>query len=245
MSAENPTLEELEAMELELALKLSFVKQQREKIIKETELSRPQVIHVVYFANETIKFETNGIPRNDVLELLRITPSRYYNYATKQNEINIKDWGEFYNKFKDLPNTEVTFKDTLETDIESFINEPLLSVVYGNKDIEINLAKRSRDWYIFDKIPGKTILHKEGKSTVHVPYSEAWRLGQVLQSYEDLEIDSKTKELISKQTEARIKLDTLAQQTDCDLEVDMNGHTLRPFQKVGVKFALLALGEIE
>jgi hypothetical protein len=85
---------------------------------------------------------------------------------------------------------------------------------------------------------------------VNVPLSEGWRIASVLDEskkfryIETYNISEHSMAIINDQIESRNKLDGAAQLLDVENfpELNLNGQTLYPFQKVGVRFACLALG---
>ena len=108
------TLEELlaESIELEKQKRLLADKTiEINRLIAETkkakELEKIQLIIIEKVEHNIVYIDTNGTPRTDILEILRNTPSRYYNYINARNEISIQYWSNFLDLVSKAVNVEI------------------------------------------------------------------------------------------------------------------------------------------
>lgn len=256
------TLEELLQQSIELNNEKALIEQKRKELAdrqleinnlitaakREKELEKIQLITIESIKNEIVTIDTNGTPRLDILEILRTVPSRYYDYTTQKNTININYWTEFIERVKKCPNVEIIYNEKNKELLEEYFTEKLWKVSKSDKYIVIKRAARNKDLHKMDKIPSaawNTVV-----KAITVPYSEGWRVIQILPISDDVDYTPDVLELIQKQIENRQKMDEVALNKDADIPnpfVGINPETkkayeLKPFQKAGVFFAMTALG---
>lgn len=226
-----------ELAEKQLALNNLIIQAKREK-----ELEKIQVIIIEKIVTNRIVIDTNGSPRTDVLELLRATPSRSYNPISLRNEIDIRYWSQFKDSLDKLPNIELSYLEKNKEYLENYFSEKLWRVSKGEKAIVIKKAERNTDMQrIVSKIPSAS--WNTMVKAITVPFSEGWRVIQVLPISDDVEYTPEVLELIQKQVLQRQKMDEVALKNDADIpNTFINGYELKPFQKAGVFFAMTALG---
>jgi hypothetical protein len=232
---------EIEKKRLELAEKQLELNNLIAAAKKEKELEKVQVIIIEKIQNGYITLDTNGTPRIDVLELLRATPSRNYNHVTQRNTIDIRYWNQFKESLDKLPNIELSYLEKNKEYLENYFSEKLWRVSKGDKAIIIKNAERNKDLWKLSKIPSAS-WNTMVKATT-VPYSEGWRVIQVLPLSDEVEYTPEVLELIQKQVEQRKKMDEVALKQDADIpNTFIDGYELKPFQRAGVFFAMTALG---
>jgi len=251
-----PTLEELlaESIELEkqkkvLADKTLEINRLVAEAKKAKELEKIQLIIVEKVEHNIVYVDTNGTPRTDVLEILRNTPSRYYNYINTRNEISIQYWNDFVETVKKCPNVEIKYLDKNEEFLKTYFTEKLWKVSKNEKVIVIHAAKRNVEaTRKLGKIP--SAVHNTQLKAFTVPFSEGWRVIQVLPLGDDVEYTEDVLALITQQVEQRNKMDEVALNKNADIPNPFTGinpdngkvYELKPFQKAGVFFAMAALG---
>lgn len=240
---------ELEKKKKELAAKTVEINNAIAAEKKRMELDKEQLITIEKVANGLITLNTHGTPRQDVLELLRATPSRNYDHIYQQNYIHITYWEQFKTNFEKLEKVKLVYKDELKEKLEQYFTEPLWHVKMTDKFIVIKNAERNTQMYILDKIPSK--MYNTMVKAVVVPFSEGWRVIQVLgPPSQDVIYEADVMELIEKQIEQRKKMDEVALAMDADLPNPFVGinpesgkvYELKPFQRAGVFFMMNALG---
>lgn len=250
-----PTLEELLQQSIDLSNEKLAIEAKRNELAERTlqlnnliaeekkrkELEKIQVIIIEKVQNGVITIDTNGTPRSDTLELLRSIPTRKYDYVGQRNLIDIRYWNQFLESLNKLPNIEVTYLDKNKENLEAYFNEKLWIISKGPKSIEIKKAQRNLDMFKMEKIP--SAAWNTSLKCITVPYSEGWRVIQVLPINEDTEYTPEVLAMIELQIQQRKKMDEVALRQDADIPNPfINGFELKPFQKAGVFFAMTALG---
>lgn len=257
-----PTLEELLAESIRLDNEKKRINEERDRLgaqqleinsliiqaKREKELEKIQLIIIEKVEHNIIYIDTNGSPRSDILEILRTTPSRYYNYINTRNEINIQYWNNFIERINKCPNIQLTYLDKNKELLETYFTEKLFKVSKNEKVIVIHTARRNLDASRkLSKIP--SAVHNTQLKAFTVPFSEGWRVIQILPLGDDVEYENDVLELIEKQVAQRQKMDEVALNNNADIPnpftgKDDNGKILelKPFQKAGVFFGMAALG---
>lgn len=249
------TLEELLAQSLALNNEKAEIEKKRTEVAnkqlelnnliaeakKAKELEKIQLITITKVQNGTVTIDTNGTPRIDVLDILRNTPSRFYDVVLQKNRIDIRYWNQFFESLQKCPNVEIVYAEKNKEALENYFSEKMWRISKSDKYIVIKNADRNIDLHKLDKIPSR-MWNTVVKATV-VPFSEGWRVIQVLPINEDTEYTPEVLELIEKQVEQRKKMDEVALNNNAEIPNPfINGMELKPFQKAGVFFAMTALG---
>lgn len=260
------SISDLEKQLLELQAKLNEAKRIEEERIKLEELKKPILIEVLalqedFGANVVVKFSKIT---DSILTVLRNTVGRQYNHVAETNNIPITSWNIFREEMNNLSNSlthpviewKFTASRILEKDIDSYINEKDIHVDDNGKEFVLVIARRRKRWIIdtiVDKLPGSKLVNPTidiKNYRINVPLSEGWRIGSVIEEMqkfryiETYDISEHSLSIINEQIETRQKIDGAAQLDDVENfpDINLNGQTLKPFQKVGVRFACLALG---
>lgn len=251
-----PTLEELLAESIELEKQKKVLADRTLQINtaiteakKAKELEKIQLIIIEKVEHNIVYIDTNGSPRSDILEILRTTPSRYYNYINTRNEINIQYWNNFIERINKCPNVQVTYLNKNKELLDTYFTEKLFKVSKNEKVIVIHTARRNLEASRrLSKIP--SAVHNTQLKAFTVPFSEGWRVIQVLPLGDDVEYTDDVLELIEKQVKQRQKMDEVALNNNAEIPNPFTGinpengkiYELKPFQKAGVFFAMAALG---
>jgi hypothetical protein len=216
---------------------------------KRLELEKIQVIIIEKVQNGKVTIDTNGTPRTDILDLLRATPSRHYDFSIQRNYIDITYWEQFKTTLNSLPNIQTSYKEGNEEYLKNYFTEALWQISKNEKFILVKNADRNRELYRLEKIPSK--LYNTQLKVNTVPFSEAWRIIQVLgEPSEFVTYTPDVLELILKQVEQRKKMDEVALSMSAELPNPFTGinpetnsvYELKPFQKATVFFMMTALG---
>lgn len=216
---------------------------------KAKELEKIQLIIIEKVEHNIVHIDTNGTPRSDIIEILRNTPSRYYNYINSRNEISIQYWSNFLEQINKAVNVEIKYLDKNKELLETYFTEKLFKVSKNEKVIVIHTARRNLEASRrLSKIP--SCVHNTQLKAFAVPFSEGWRVIQVLPLGDDVEYTDDVLELIEKQVKQRQKMDEVALNNNADIPNPFTGinpetnkiYELKPFQKAGVFFAMTALG---
>jgi hypothetical protein len=263
IARQEPTLSELEAQLLDIQNRIAEAKRIEEERIKREELAKPIILEViglqvVYDKNVVIKFSRMN---DNILNVLRSIRNRQYNGFNETNLIPVSEWQVFQSEIEKLKvnleaNIEWKFSPkSLEKEIVDYITEVDVDVNDNGKEFVLTIARRRQQWVvenIASKMPGSKIVNptQDIKNyRINVPLSEGWRIGSVLEEYvkyryiENYNIAVHSNGIILEQIDTRSKIDGAAQLEDVDIiDINLNGQTLKPFQKVGVRFACLALG---
>lgn len=185
--------------------------------------------------------------RDDILAVLRGTKSREYDHYTQTNRLSIEHWPEFVRAASLLSNVSITHSLGIQARIKHYFEQPEWTIELRERNLKVTPHPRAITSVVHD-LPGAVFNASKGRY-YDIPLSEGWRLAEVLSNYtrqgEKRKIvwDDKALKLVEEEAARRARLDTVATQSDSTLDVQFqNGHTLRPFQKVGIEFVDLAGG---
>lgn len=267
------TREELEIKRQELQKMQQELHLEGLKLAEEEKLEKlaamPLIINVML--NRTgnrkpIDVFINNKDRTDVLSLFHAIPSRYYDYTRRANEMTLEHWEEYKDTFYKLPNTTILIDPALEAYIEKIKQdkleeekEPTFSISIENSRgmIVVKAAKRAiNERYYIGQISGNRFNNSTGN--YEFPQLEAWRLFNSIRDLTvgeyavgrqwTIEWSEELLELIKKQSSLRNSLDDILKLEDAP-EIDpqflqSSGVIPRPFQRVGIKFAISNGGRI-
>jgi hypothetical protein len=253
-----PTLSELEQQLADLQAKIVEAKRIEEERIRQEELAKPYVIEVREFNQYGSIFVKFDRMNDEFLSILRNTYGRLYDAFTEVNTIPVSSWNVFTNEINAL-NTKYTIEwkylKHLDKEIDQYLNEVDLAVDDNGKEFVLTFARRKKQWQVTavaQDLPGHKVIEptREIKQyRVNIPLSEGWRIASTIDKYvqykyiETYTIAEHSLKIINDQIESRKLLDGAALLEDVDIiDIDLNGQTLKDFQKVGVRFACLALG---
>jgi hypothetical protein len=244
----------LEKQMLELQEKIRIAKEKEVEKIRQEELKRPVIMTVKDIVNENVIVQFDRV-HDKVVEILRDTRGRGYDSFSQTNSIPVSSWLVFIDEITKIENIKIKPEGFLE-EVNRYITEADVNVDDNGKEFVLVIAQRRKLWMIetfSSKLPGSKIVNptKEIHNyRINVPLSEGWRIGSVIEEMtkyryiDTYTISQHSLSIINDQLEARNKLDGAAQLKDVENfpELDLNGQVLRDFQKVGVRFACLALG---
>lgn len=207
--------------------------------------------------------------REDIQEIWKSTSGHVYNGylpdGTKRgkNLVPLREWKDTLGRLMSLENSVIVYAQNVEKAIEFELNTP---------PWEIDLADNLKNFIV--RIGPRQVHSKLGDlnsiswddewKTAKVSLSEGWRIAQLLENVEGVIYSEGAKLIIFEQVERRSRLDKLAMAEDSDdprLDIlthqvfatkhgekeptwDTFRNHLRPFQRVGITFALEANGRM-
>jgi SNF2 family DNA or RNA helicase len=237
--------------ELEKQLEASLaVVRERKRVAAELERKRIEDKKLEELKNKPTTINVRGIVggliitqsdyREDLLELWRNIPDRTYRDGG-QNGIPLKEWPATLDKLVKLPNINIVYMGTAESDIKN-IYAPPFEVKMDAKTFLVTKNPRSYSHKLL-AIPG--LIVQSGTNIYKIPFSEGWRLWDALKDYEGTVFTDEARSFIIEQMERRAKLDETAALLDVDFPITLApGMQLHPYQKVGAKFAVDAGGRV-
>lgn len=203
---------------------------------------KPLEIRITRYGATNLHIETSGYNQTYVENVARKIPSRRWDAYLKKDTIEILD----YTKFRYLldQQTELKFNLHISKDVEEYIeyiiNGPEVEIKLTEKDFVIRLKPGVPTYRVFGDL-SSIALFNNNDHLYHVPKNEA---GRLLMQCPTASWTPDAKEYAQKELEHRQKIDEVALAEDApDFDIDLNGHKLRPFQRVGVKFGVTAGGK--
>lgn len=180
--------------------------------------------------------------REDVLTILRNTKGRWYNSVSRTNTIPLDEWEGLAKKILALPNVGLVYGNGTALEIERILRQPRFSVTITDdmRSLGVVLGFKVSN-HIIGGIPGAKFNDK--MQGYLVPVSEGFRLWEALVKEDSVVWTDEAKELVLSDVARRTELDSIALAQDApDIQVDFTDTSvaLRPFQRVGVKFAQAA-----
>lgn len=221
------------------------LKQQQELTVQR-ELEKPIEIRACDFNGMFVNVKVLPDIRSDVLTILRSIYGRQFDSYSSVNRIPIEHWEGFKSRVTALPSTKVTHLLGIAEKIDKFLHAPEFLIELKDRALRVTPHHQAITGAI-NGIPGAAFSSEKKQYTI--PLTEGWRLFNILENYtrhgEKREIvwQPEALKLVEAEVERRAKLDSVALKSDSDIDVRLcNGHTLRPFQKVGIEFIDLARG---
>lgn len=215
---------------------------EREKVRQEA-LARPTEVRACDFDMFYVNVKILPDIREDILSLLRGIYARQYDAYTGVNRVPAESWKTFREQVVNLKNVKLTHLMGVEAKIKKFESAPDYNIELDGKQFKITAHPKAPTNLLRD-IPGAEYFREKLYWTI--PYTEGWRVYKALEGYQsDRGVTWKPDALalVETEIERRTKMDTIALQQDSDLVLPFkNGHTPRPFQKVGVEFINLSNG---
>lgn len=183
--------------------------------------------------------------RDDILSVLRVTPGRWFNGINKTNTIPVEHWRNFVSNLEKLPNITLAYGNGTAGDIEAVLTAPRYSVSISEDKRQLAVKLGFRVLVNPLRIPGATYSNKH--NLYFIPVSEGFRLWENLAKEEGTIWTKEAEELVLDDIERRGKLDSIALSEDAPeitVEFKATDVVLRPFQRVGIKFAEAAQGNL-
>ena len=226
-------------------LKLQAEREAEEKRQREL-MEKPLEVRACDFNGMFVNVKILPDIRPDVLAVLRSVYGRQFDGYSGVNRIPAEHWEGFKSRVVTLPNVKVTHLLGIEEKINKFLNAPEFLIELKERMLLVTPHHRAITGSI-NSIPGA--LFSTEKKQYQIPLTEGWRLFNFLETYtrqgekQKIVWQPEALKLVEEEVERRAKLDTVALKSDSDIDVQFrNGHTLRPFQKVGIEFVDLANG---
>ena len=214
--------------------------------VRKLEQESPREVRVKLFEHLNVGVTLLPDTRSDILEILRATPGWQFNAYTQITWLPVDAWESVREKLKALPNVKVTHLLGMQEKIDKYLHGPEFTIQLFEKYLQISYHPRAISG-VLSAIPG--IRWKAEDYSCQVPISEGWRLLDIFEGYtrqgekKHIFWDTKALAIVQEEIERRVALDKVVLEQDTDLVNPFkNGHELRPFQKVGVKFIKLSKG---
>lgn len=228
-------LEQLEREERELTEKLAQLAQKKQLVKDEIERNKPSQVIVVSFipTDYTVRIKLTKY-REDVVNVFRSIPGRYFDSYAEENRIPLKHWPELLDKLAKFEGLEIIYTDGVKEQIKTEMESPDYQVTHDNGKLVIKF-KKSANAGLVSTIPGAKWDNIKGQYTL--PLNEGWRLWDSLKDSNAL-WDEIAKQEVLNEIAKRQELDSIALAEDVDLQLEFadKEFKLRNFQKVTVKF---------
>lgn len=228
-------LSQFDNEEKELLARLEKIKTEREELKRKLELEKPLTITVVKLAGNYVHIK-NDPPRQDALQVFRSTEGRIWKAEEGTNAIPLGRYETTLLALATLPHAIVVYKGDVQQDINSALFEPDFLCDIEERFFTIRASRKAYTGGL-RQIPGADYDYT--RSIHKIPLSEGWRLYEFSKTVEGFVWTDETKDFVLKQVENRLRLDELAKQEDVELEVPGLSATLKPFQRIGIKFFML------
>lgn len=233
-------LENIRAREAELAKQLAQLRADREKLELEIRANKGLVITANRVTDGAVICVSSDI-RDDLLELFRNTPGRWYDGHSKSNSIPLESWNEFHTKLIVLPKLDFAYVNGVKEEIDKVLNAPrwTIDIAENRKYLEVKLGYKVSTSPLY-KTTGTT-FHK-GTGTYRVQLVEGHKLWLALANEAGVVWSDAAKDMILSDIEKRSKLDVIALKESspeygAQIKFLDEGVKLRGFQEVGVEFA--------
>ena len=242
---EEQALAELLAKQKEL--ESIIAKKKEEKRLRELEIARnkPLVLWAIDF-NEYGKQSYITIrPSNPEHPHVKDIFSKFNVHGYTNRFIYVDSWLDFIQHVATFERVSIEYKNNTKEIIAEYLSSWFYQVDKGEKNLIVKWNIKTYPRRELSSIPG---ANTKGR-VFNFPLQEAWRVYNILQdevTTHQHEVIYTTEALtyILEQVKARDELNTIAQQKVYEpyLQLDLNGHHLKPFQTVGLRFLVLAGG---
>lgn len=250
LEARNKELAEAARQAAESLRAIEQAQRELQAEMERAKADQPVKLEVLELSNERLRLKLHTY-RTDAIEILRQAPGRWYDSSKVENVIPIQSWPYALDRLGKLEHLEVAYNDGVREQIEAWVKAPHYIVDWSVEHDTFIVSIPKGDTFAVSRVSGCKVWRKEGKPFYLIPLIEAEALKKSLDAeltnrqYETewTEIaTAKVKEILDKRTE----LDSIALMPDApDYDVDLGiGNRLRGFQRVGVKFADVAGGNV-
>lgn len=236
----------LEAQEAELRVQLEVLRVKRIEIETERKKNISLTMTAQSLQGGAVIVAVNPEMREDLLAILRVTKGRWYNGVSNTNTIPLDEWRGLVENVNKLPKLEVVYTNGVKEEIARILDVPRYSVTITEDDKHLSVVLGFKvNTSPLARIPGAKFNQKmEGYL---IPVSEGFRLWEALLNEAEVVWTDEAKELVLGDIKKRSELDSIALAEDAvDIESFFisDDYKLRPFQRVGVKFAEAAGGSV-
>lgn len=229
-------LEDIEREEQELIAQLAAKRIAKEALIKENErllaLTQPVTVTIVKFTGNQVLMRNDPF-REDILEVFRNTEGRAWQPINKLNAIPVGIHKEVLGKLSELSKVTITYAEGVEAQIHDFLNAPDYSVDVEERWLTIKTSRKAYT-YELKQLPGYS--YNYNREIHRIPLTEGWRLHDFSTKQAGFVWSDKAKEFVLLQVENRLRLDEIAKAEDVELEIPLLKASLKPFQRIGIKF---------
>lgn len=218
-------MDDFDREEQELLAKLEAVRKKKAEAIKPNVISSPKI------AFDKLYFKATG--GDKFIAWLKTYPELFE--FDKKYHIEMHYWKDLH---QELVKHQVVFEfsDTQWKLINEWTPTPDYFVGRDEKSLYVRLGPKARHNLITD-IP--TAQWQGNISAYRITNVEGWRIASALYNAEGINVEwtPEAKAYCIEQLERRKSLDTIAQQVESEIKVDLNGQELKPFQTVSLPFA--------
>lgn len=227
-------LEELlkQKAELELQIQQAMEEKKKQEHIEYIK-NNPVNIFNIEVIEDRVFFKSTF--RTDWIEYLRTIPSRGWNGTS--NFVSAEDWKLVENS--SIENVHLDLTEDEWKSIKEWKPTPRYKVSIDDRGFKVYPSSKA-PYYPLNSIPGIELKQLKNEKYYRVGLVEGWRLFDKLSQYEDTVWEDEALEFCKRQIEQRKLLDEIATLENYEINLDLNGENLKPFQNVGVRFAELA-----
>jgi len=171
--------------------------------------------------------------RADFIAVCSRIAERTYVEQQRVNNIPLLYWNDFLTRVQALPEVTITYDLGVEDEIKAITEGPrfFVDIKDGKFTIQCTVFAKNK-WKLYN-IPSAHQKHNQSFWTVSM--SEAHLVAEALKD-EHVEYTENASTFIEERVRIRALIDVIATKEDTDLVLDLNGNSLRNFQKVGVEF---------
>ena len=235
-------LEQLERETQELKDRLAQLEQRKQSVREEIERNKPSQVIVASFVptDYTVRVRLTKY-REDVINVFRSIPGRYFDGSVEENRIPLKHWPDLLEKLSKFEGLDIVYTDGVKEIIKVEMESPDYQVAMVNNKLTIKFKKAANAGLV-STIPGAKWDQINNMYTL--PLNEGWRLWESLKD-SNVIWEEIAKESVLKEISIRSELDSIALAEDVELNITFADpeFKLRNFQKVTVKFVDAAGGK--
>lgn len=196
--------------------------------------STAPVIVLVEQVDEHKVFTSSSAYREDLVNAMRSIRSRWWDGTKKQNSFDLKDWPQVLDALAPLSGVEIKYHNGSKEELEKLLNRPHYHVDLKNESTLVVKVLPETDATPLYKVPGGVWNQKTLVFTY--PINQTWLLYQTLAPYEKVLWEEAPLAIATRDLQQRAELDKIALMEDCELSEPLEKFTLKPFQRVTVKF---------
>jgi SNF2 family DNA or RNA helicase len=241
--------EQIKAMEAYKA-ELELFKKEQERLKREAEARKrleeenSKLVSISIFKLENGRVFLRCIPdnRSDVINIMKNTPSYYYDYYTHTSNFEVGYWKELEDSLRKLSNVKIEYdKGTVKT-IDDYINKPHYFIKKTPKSIVVELHPLINYNTKLAAIPGNK--YDWNTRMYNLPLSEAWRVYECIPPDGNVKVkyEEEALKFIEEQAGKKLELTEIMKSEIYEpyKDIDFNGYTLKPYQTTAVRFIELS-----
>lgn len=224
----------------EIEAQIAELQKKKEELLKKKE-ELPLTVTVDKYDTHMLKIKTSKYDEQYVAKM-RTIPSRRWDWSNEWDTIEINDYTTWIEHVRNTPNITINYnKDVLEY-IHYYLYGNHLEVSLAEKDAVCKLHPKQNHYTLFGNLYPTIAIQHRNDWLYHIPKNELHRLLVILNDYQypdKIHWEKDALDLATKDLEGRQRADEIALAEDApEYDIDLNGHHLRPFQRVGAKFGI-------